>query len=57
MSLKNETADALFSAINEAVGQTKDIQALHALAEAFSLVAGTGYGSRDSARVSRGVTG
>lgn len=52
MSLKNETADALYAAIGDAVkdtGVTKNIAALRELAEAFSLVASTGSGTRDSA--------
>jgi hypothetical protein len=53
MALKDETADALFTAIKEAVGQTKDIQALHVLAESFAAVAGTGLGARNPARSSR----
>lgn len=57
MSLKNETADVLYTAIKEAVAQTKDIQALHVLAEAFSLVASTGAGTRDSSRGGKVVTG
>jgi len=51
MALKDETADALFEAIKEATGQTKDIQALHVLAEAFAFVAGSGAGTKDPPRV------
>lgn len=53
MALRDDTADALFEAIKEAVGQTKDIQALHALSEAYAFVAGTGFGTRNPSRVSR----
>ncbi len=47
MSLRDETADALMGAIKEAVGQTKDIEALRVLAESFALVAETKAGTRD----------
>lgn len=47
MSLRNETADALLTAIKSQAEETGSAQSLHSLAEAFALVVGTRADSRD----------
>lgn len=57
MALRDDTADKLFECIKEAAGQTKDIEALHRLAEAFAFVAGTNLGTRNPSRSTRAGVG
>lgn len=53
MALRDETADKLFECIKEAADQTKSVEALHKLAEAFAAVANTNLGTRNPSRSSR----